>query len=109
MGTNPDDEISLQFYSNVYVDMTPLIIQVTYFVVRNGYAGKRRRVDNAIILSQNILGLLKVLHSRYVIYMTCHNPIECPRWYEISKKSNKEIVDELAVLFEKMYSFKMED
>ena len=109
MGTNPNDEESLQFYSNLYVECAPILTEITCYVISNGYAGKRKRIDNAILLSQKIMGLLKVLHKRYVISITSPDPIGDQRWYEISKKSNAEIVEEMELFFKRMYSFPNEN
>lgn len=109
MGTNPNDEESLQFYSNLYVENAPILTEITCYVISNGYSGKRKRIDNAILLSQKIMGLLKVLHKRYVISITSPDPIGDQRWYEISKKSNAEIVEEMILFFKRMYSFPNEN
>ena len=66
--TNPDDEESLEFYSDLYNDMSPLLTEITCYLINNGYSGKRRRVDESIRLSQKILGLLKLLDKRYVVH-----------------------------------------
>lgn len=109
MGTNPNDEESLQFYSNLYVENAPILTEITCYVISNGYFGKRKRIDNAISLSQKIMGLLKVLHKRYVISITSTDPLGDQRWYEISKKSNVEIIEEMILSFESMYSFTNEN
>jgi len=107
MEINPDDANSLQFYSNIYVDMAPLLTEITCFVINNGYSGRRVRVDNAILISQKVLGLLKFLHLRYMISITSQDPILDFRWYQVSDKSNSEIVGEIAKLFDSMYSLKL--
>lgn len=107
--TDPNDVMSLQFYSSLYVEMAPILTEVTCFVINNGYTGRRKRVDYAIIISQKILGLLKILHTRYVTSITSPNPIEDYRWYGVSEKSNVEIVDGVYKLLDKMYSFKTEE
>lgn len=104
MGTNPDDEESLQFYSNLYVDMAPVLTEITCYVINNGYFGKKKRIDNAILLSQKVLGHLKILHIRYLISIVSQ-PIEDVRWNEIPKKSNEKIVEEMDSFFKEMYSF----
>ena len=109
MGTNPDDEESLEFYSNLYEDMASLLTEITCFMIGRGYFGKRKRVDNSIFLSQKILGLLKILHLRYIISITSQDPISDSRWYKESDKSNQEIVGEISKLFNEMYSFKLEE
>jgi len=109
MGVDPNDEESLEFYSNLYNDMAPLLTEISCFVYNNGYSGKRKRVDNGIRLSQKILGLLKILHLRYLTSITSQDPISDPRWYQESDKTNREIVEEISRFFDKMYSFKIED
>ena len=109
METNPDDEESLEFYSTLYNDMASLLTEIMCFMINKGYFGKRKRVDNSIFLSQKILGLLKILHLRYVISITSQDPISDSRWCKESDKSNQEIVGEISRLFNDMYSFKIED
>ena len=101
--SDPNKSDSLEFYSNIYVDTTPMLTEITCFVINNGYAGKRKRVDNAISTSQKILGLLKILHKRYIITVSSTDPLDDPRWDEISIKTNSEIVEEISILFERMY------
>jgi len=108
MGTNPNDEESLHFYSNLYIDMTPVLTEITCYVINNGYI-KRRRIKESITLSQKILGQLKILHMRYIIVITSPDPFGDPRWVEISTKSNAEVVEEIENLFEKMYSLSNEN
>jgi len=105
MGTNPNETESLQLFSDLYNGMSPLLTDITCYVIINGYINKRKRVDNAILISQGILGLLKILHQRYVISITSPDPIEDPRWFQNSEKTNYEILEEISTLFEKMYSF----
>ena len=109
MGTNPNDEESLQFYSNLYVENATILTEITCYVISNGYFGKRKKIDNAILISQKIMGLLKVLHKRYLISITSSDPFGDQRWYEISKKSNAEIVEEMILFFKMMYSFPNEN
>ena len=71
--------------------------------ISSGFAGKRRRIDNAISISQKILGLLKILHERYIITISSTDPLDDSRWDEITHKSNSDIVEEISILFEKMY------
>ena len=106
--TNPDDEESLEFYSDLYNDMSPLLTEITCYLINNGYSGKRRRVDESIRLSQKILGLLKLLDKRYVVSITSQDPISDSRWYQASSKSNREIVEEISILTKEMYSLHKE-
>jgi hypothetical protein len=105
MGTNPDDEENLEFYSDLYKGMEPLLTEITCYLISIGYLSRRKRIDNSISLSQKILGLLKILHLRYVISITSQNPTSDTRWYQESDKTSEEIVKEISILIEKMYSF----
>ena len=109
MGEDPEGRESMQFYSNLYVDMVPLLTEITCYVINNGYMNKRERVDNAIFLSQKILGCLKMIHHRYLVSITSVLPIEDNRWYQYTEKSNQEIIDEIADYFDKIFSFKFEE
>ena len=102
MGTNPNDEVSLHFYSELYTDMAPLMTEITCYLISKGYTGKRKSVDNVVFLSQKILGFLKVLHQRYVIAITSQDMDSDPRWYGTSDKSNSQIIDEMLILFHEM-------
>lgn len=108
LGVDPNDEESLEFFSNLYKDMAPLLTEITCYVINNGYSGKRKRVDYGIILSQKILGLLKIFHLRYLASITSQDPISDPRWYQQSDKSNQIILEEISRYFEQMYSFEFE-
>ena len=109
MKTDPNNRESMEFYSNIYSDMAPLLTEITCSVVNNGYSGRRKRVDNAIFVSQKILGLLKILHLRYMISISSPDPFGDSRWFEISPKTNYEIVKEITKLFNEMYSFNVKD
>ena len=101
--SDPNHPDSLEFYSSFYVDTSKILTEITCFLISSGLAGKRRRIDNAISISQKILGLLKILHERYIITISSTDPLDDSRWDEITHKSNSDIVEEISILFERMY------
>ncbi len=106
IGKSPNDSESLEFYANLYNDLSPILTEITCYAINNGYIKKSERIEESIKLSQKILGLLKILNTRYIITLTSPDPIEDPRWDLISKKSNTEIVEDISLKLEKMNSLK---
>jgi hypothetical protein len=104
--SDPNDERSLLFYSELYENMSKLLTHITCFVVVHGYKGRRKRVDEGIRNSQKILGLLKILHLRYLVNITSADPFSDPRWCENTDDSNAKIIQDIKYYFKKMYSFK---
>ena len=87
----------LKFFSEMFLEVRPLVSEVTYYVVVNGYAGLRSKIDHLVFVIQNILGNLHVLHSRYVV-STVSDERELSGMYKQSSKCNKEIMDDMMEL-----------
>ena len=51
--------------------------------------------------------LLKALRTRYITSMTSTDPLEDSRWYEITDKSNTEVVNQISKLLKDTYSLKL--
>ena len=109
MGRSPNDSESLEFYSDLYNDLAPILTEITCYDINNGYIKKSKQVEDSIRISQKILGLLKILHTRYIISLTSPDPIEDPRWDSISKKSNTEIVEDISLKLERMDSLELKE
>ena len=107
LGIDENSIESLRFYSNLYNDMAPILTEISSYVYGNGYIKKREKIKNGISESQKILGLLKLLHMRYIITLTSPYPLDDPRWDEITEKSNKEIVKEIESHLDRIYPFKL--
>lgn len=107
LGANADETDSMKFYASLYDEMSPLLTMVDCFITEYGYKRRRKSFDDVIRVSQKIMLLLKVLHTRYITSMTSTNPIEDERWYEITDKSNTEIVNQISKLLKDTYSLKL--
>jgi hypothetical protein len=87
----------LKFFSEMFLEVRPLVSEVTYYVVANDYAGLRSRIDHLVFVIQEILGNLHVLHSRYVI-STVPADGGLSEMHKQSSKCDKEIMDDLREL-----------
>ena len=87
--------------------MSPLLTMVDCFITLYGYKRRRKSFEDAIKISQKIMLLLKALRTRYITSMTSTNPIEDERWYEITDKSNTEVVNQISKLLKDTYSLKL--
>ena len=104
---NADETDSMKFYASLYDEMSPLLTMIDCFITEYGYKRRRKSCDDVIRVSQKIMLLLKVLRIRYITSMSSTNPIEDLRWYEITDKSNTEIVDQISKLLKETYSIKL--
>ena len=104
---NADETDSMKFYASLYGEMSPLLTMVDCFITQYGYKRRRKSFEEAIKISQKIMLLLKVLHARYITSMTSTDPLEDSRWYEITDKSNTEVVDQISKLLKETYSLKL--
>ena len=110
IGKIPDDAgDSMQFYSELFDGMKDLLTDVINYAIITGYMYKRKRVKNAIDYACKILGCLKILHDRYLVSITSSSPIDDPRWYQESEKTNQKLEEDMIEYFDKVYSFKFED
>ena len=107
LGANADETDSMKYYACLYDEMSPLQTMIDCFITQYGYKRRRKSFDDAIKISQKIMLLLKVLHTRYITSMSSTSPIEDERWYEITDKSNTEIVDQISKLLKDTYSLKL--
>jgi hypothetical protein len=104
---NADETKSMEYYSSLYKEMSPLLTTVDCFITLYGYKRRRKSFEDAIKISQKVMLLLKVLHTRYITSMSSTNPFEDFRWYEITDKSNTEVVDQISKLLKETYSLKL--
>ena len=105
--SNADETDSMKFYASLYDEMSPLLTMVDCFITQYGYKKRRKFFEDVIKISQKIMLLLKVLRTRYITSMTSTNPIEDERWYEITDKSNTEVVNQISKLLKDTYSLKL--
>lgn len=84
----------LEYFSKLYIELSPILTEITCYVGGKGYFGKKKKVDRIIFNSQKILGYLKVLHSRY-LSLNGFPYAECPEYME-----NYEIMRELKIILE---------
>ena len=87
----------LKFFSEMFLEVRPLVFEVTYYVVANDYAGLRSRIDHLVFVIQEILGNLHILHSRYVI-STVPADGGLSGMHKQSSKCDKEILDDMMEL-----------
>ena len=104
---NADETDIMKFYASLYDEMSPLLTMIDCFITEYGYKRRRKSFEDAIKISQKIMLLLKALRTRYITSMTSTDPLEDPRWYEITDKSNTEIVDQISKLLKETYSIKL--
>lgn len=105
MDVKPHSRESLELYSSLYNEMSPLLTAITcHIICINGYSHKK--IKEAINHAQKILGLLKILNERYVISLTSNDYMDDVRWFTISNLTCKEIVEEIKKCYNEMYSTK---
>lgn len=59
-----NSDAHLDYFSSIYTEISPIIAAITIYAVKNRYPGRNSKIDNYIIQSLKIFGLLKVLHER---------------------------------------------
>ena len=104
---NADETKSMEYYSSLYKEMSPLLTMIYNYLTEYGYKRRRKSFEDAIKIAQKIMLLLKVLHTRYITSMTSTDPLEDSRWYEITDKSNAEVIDQISKFLKETYSLKL--
>lgn len=89
----PDAEIDLRYFSNVYLELEPILNNITCYVNENGY--KREFIDNLIKKSKKILELLKKLHLKFMEIKQIPMTEEKINWYKHSREENEGILREI--------------
>jgi hypothetical protein len=92
---------NLKYFSKLYGEVLPLVTDVTCYVVQNEYTGRRKKVDDLVLKTQQMLGYLKVLHLRYES-LRLPPKSDHLNWWTYSQKGNKEILTEMKMLLEEM-------
>ena len=105
MDINPHSRESLELYSCLYNEMSPLLTAITcHIICINGY--RHKKIRESINHTQKILGLLKILNERYVISLTSNDYMDDMRWFTISNLTCKEIVEEIKKCLKEVYPTK---
>ena len=105
---NANEREMLEFCARLYNESTPLLNEVTRFVITNKTAYENKTIQRSMDLSREILVYLKVFDVRYTTSITSPDPTNDPRWDSISTKSNKEIIEELKKIFMELDPLKKE-
>ena len=84
----------LEYFSNLYLELAPILTEITCYAGSSGYLRKKKKVDRIVFNSQKVLYYLKVLHTRYLSlnglpYTECSENME-----------NYEIMKEMKVILE---------
>ena len=100
LSDKPNGKKTLKYFSNLYNECVPIVISITYYVVKNKLAGKKKIYDN-LDRAQKILEYLKVLDLRYNCISTSPRSTKKPAtWYNCSQLENSEIIEKLNELVE---------
>ena len=94
---NPNGKEELKYFSNLYNEARPILIQIVRFVCQNKIADKKGIEEN-IKKAQEIFGYLKILHLRYKSVYTIPPISDKPAWYKYSQIENREIMEKLKKL-----------
>lgn len=106
IGVNPNGEEPLKFYSKLYGEMEPLFTEITFYLILNGLLHKSKKIEKAVFLSQQIMGRLRILHERYFNTFISGNPIYHTDEIAYSRKSNEELILDMASYFSELNSLK---
>lgn len=105
---NANEREMLEFCAELYNESTPLLNEVTRFVITNKTAYENKTIQRSMDLSREILVYLKAFDVRYTTSITSPDPTNDPRWDSISTKSNKQIIEELKKIFMELDPLKKE-
>ncbi len=89
----PDTEIDLRYFSNVYLELEPILNNITCYINENGY--KRESIEDLIKKSKKILELLKKLHLKFMEIKQIPMTEEKINWYKNSREENEGILREI--------------
>lgn len=89
----PDAEIELRYFSNVYLELEPILNNITCYINENGY--KRESIEDLIKKSKKILELLKKLHLKFMEIKQIPMTEEKINWYKHSRQENEGILREI--------------
>lgn len=106
LGANSNTEEPLRFYYELYGEMKPLFDEVTFYLMLNGLLHKSKKIKKAVGLSQQIMGRLRILHERYFNTFISGNPIYHTDEIAYSRKTNEELILDMAFNFSEFDSLK---
>ena len=89
----PGAEIELRYFSNVYLELEPILTNITCYINENGY--EREIIDDLIKKSKKILELLKKLHLKFMEIKQIPMTEEKINWYKYSREENEGILREI--------------
>ena len=101
-----NDEEPLKFYSMLYGEMESLLTEIIFDLILNGLLHRSRKIEKAVFLAQQIMGRLRILHERYFNTFISVNPIYHTDDISYSRKSNDDIILDIAFLFSEFDSLK---
>lgn len=56
---DPIDKTSMKYLSSLYTETIDLIKNITVYIVKEGYCGMHENIDESVIKTQEIIGLLR--------------------------------------------------
>lgn len=74
---NPNDSGTIEYLSNLYLKTFSLIKAITKYLVENKYSGIDNHIDECVIRSQNVVGILKEFHKLYNSEITLEYNEKC--------------------------------
>ena len=89
----PDAEIDLRYFSNIYLELEPILNNITCYINENGY--KRESIEDLIKKSKKILELLKKLHLKFMEIKQIAITEQKINWYKHSREENEGILREI--------------
>ena len=90
-----DEKRDLDYFSDLYLEIRPIVNSIVIYVVNNKLAGIKKNIDEFIFTSQKILSNLKALHIRAKLINGQIIDGEKSDWYEYSPKESGEIIHDL--------------
>ena len=101
-----DEKRDLEYFSNFYNEISPIVEIIVIYIVNNKLAGINKTVDEYIFCSQKIVDHLKVLHSRYELMCKHSMNGKHSDWYFHSKKESGDILNDIGLTIKGMLTLK---
>ena len=101
-----DEKRDLEYFSELYNEIMPVVNTIVIYVVNNNLAGNSKTVDDFVFGSQKILDHLKILHSRYELISKHSMAQKHSDWYSYSKKESGDILNDIEITLRGIFSLK---
>lgn len=101
-----DEKRDLEYFSEFYNEIMPVVNTIVIYVVENELAGISKTVDEYIFGSQKIVDHLKVLHLRSELISKHSMNKKHPDWYTYSQKESGDILNDIRLTLRGIFSLK---